>query len=88
MGKSISTAASRVMFAKIKITKAANEIRAREQRDQRLCDPFEQAKQLLQRRGYVVFAQSLIVPKSRLICVGSKTMTRDEVIAFAKERFQ
>jgi hypothetical protein len=89
MGKagSQSSAAARIMFSKIKVTKAANEQLQRQVQQHRLSDPFEQAKTLLQRRGYAVFSQSLIEPRSKLICVGLKLMTKDEMIAFANERF-
>lgn len=74
----------RDMFKKIIATKAANELALRTEAAHRESDPFELAKSYLQRRGFHVFAHSVIRPNSDLICVGHARLTREEVIAKAE----
>ncbi len=71
------------MFIKIETTKAANRRAAIAAAINRQTCELELAKTALQRRGYVVFAHSVHIPFSKLIVVGSKLMTVDEVIAHA-----
>ncbi len=73
----------RLMFIKIEATKVANRRAALAAAISRQTCELEKAKIALQRRGYIVFAQSLHIPFSKLIVVGSKLMTVDEVIAHA-----
>jgi hypothetical protein len=74
---------SKATYAKIVATKAATKIIADQEARHRLHDPFEKAKTKLQRHGYHVFSHSLLEPRSTLIVVGRRKMTRDELIALA-----
>lgn len=74
---------SRAMFKKIQGTIAERAVEAKAADSFRAEDPLEQAKTLLRRRGWNVFAYSVIAPGSELISVGKKLLDRDEVIAMA-----
>lgn len=64
----------------------ARNVRARmEEAERRQTDPFEQAKLRLQQRGFKVYAHAVLNPKSKLVVVGTRLMTRDEVIDFAEQ---
>lgn len=77
---------SRLMFDRIKATTEHNKRAHMIETLRRMDDPFEQAKLRLQRRGIVVYADSILHPGSALIVVGHRLMTVEQVIAHA-ERF-
>lgn len=81
-----SRAKSAQMFERIRATEQENKRRRVEEQILRQTDPFEQAKLALQRRGIRVYSNSVHVPRCRLIVVGVRLMTKDQVIAHA-ERF-
>lgn len=73
-------------YQKILVTKAANAAAAARAERARLECSFEEARRILQRKGYSVFAEHVLGGEyrmSKLYRVGRRQLTRDEVLDFA-----
>lgn len=79
-----SRAKTAQMFERIRATEEANKRQQLEAQILRQSDPFERAKLALQRRGLKVYAHAIIEPSSGLIVVGTRLMTREQVIRHAE----
>lgn len=75
---------SRQMYARIEASKAANLQAIRAADLHRLTCPIELAKTFLRQRGFHVFAENVLIPRSDLIVVGRTPMPANDVIAMAE----
>ena len=83
----MSRGQSAAMFAKIEAQKAENRERESLDAAHRLTDPVEIAKTYLRQRGFAVFNLSVLDARyynSRMVRVGLRTLTPDEVILMAE----
>jgi hypothetical protein len=79
-----SRATTRQMVRRIQETRLANQARKIADEEHRRTDPFEQAKSLLQRRGYHVFGAEILGGPIGMIMVGRELLEPDQVIAKAE----
>lgn len=79
MAKVAGKAATNQLIARARIVEAGNA-----ETVQRLADPYEQAATFLRRKGYTVYAKSVLKPPRKGIVVGRLTMPdRKAVMAYA-----